>query len=111
MDAPGKAEVGMFARARAGTLAFAVAAWTFPSSAPSAPTASDTGSRRPIVRDTVPVIQTADPPPVEQLVEFHRHARNNRLGYFVDEEQMAALHSEYASEALRRVPGVTVRPS
>jgi hypothetical protein len=106
------AEVRMFVRASARTLTFALAVWTHvdaPHLARSA--APDAGVSRVFHRDTVPVIQTDDAEPLEQLVEFHRHARSNPLGYFVDEQQMAALHTEYASEALRRVPGVVVRPS
>jgi Outer membrane receptor for ferrienterochelin and colicins len=102
----------MIARGGARTLACALALWSLPAPVrPPHSTAQENTSRRAAARDTIPVIQTDDPPPLDELVEFHRHARSNPLGYFVDEEQMATLHADYASEALRRVPGVVVRPS
>jgi hypothetical protein len=45
------------------------------------------------------------------LDEFHAREHSNRLGYFIDEEQLAELRPEHASDALRGVPGVLVRPS
>ena len=57
------------------------------------------------VDDAAP--DTHDP----NLREFYRREQQNKLAYFIDENTMAALHPEFASEALRRVPGVTIRPS
>lgn len=66
---------------------------------------------RPVTPDTE-VIAAVDPARRPELLqEFRRHARANRLGYFIDEQQMSAIHVQFASEALRRVPGVTIRPS
>lgn len=57
------------------------------------------------VDDAAP--DTHDP----DLTEFYARARSNKLGYYIDENTMHALRPEFASEALRRVPGVVVRPS
>lgn len=56
------------------------------------------------VDDAAP--DTHDP----NLREFYRREQQNKLAYFIDENTMAALHPEYASDALRRVPGVVVLP-
>jgi carboxypeptidase family protein/TonB-dependent receptor-like protein len=50
---------------------------------------------------------TRDP----NLREFYSREQANKLGYFIDENTMRALRPEFASEALRRIPGVVVRPS
>jgi hypothetical protein len=57
------------------------------------------------VDDAAP--DTRDP----DLREFYRRAQSNKLGYYIDENTMRALRPEFASEALRRVPGVVIRPS
>jgi hypothetical protein len=99
----------MVARLDARVLAFALTCWTLSGAgdcSAQAPTPSPA-----VPADTDVVIQASPADSVDLLVEFRRHARSSRLGYFIDERQMAALHSVYASDALRRVPGVTVRPS
>jgi hypothetical protein len=57
------------------------------------------------VDDAAP--DTHDP----NLREFYQREQSNKLGYYIDENTMRALRPEFASEALRRVPGVVVRPS
>ena len=47
----------------------------------------------------------------DQLKEFYTRARTNRMGHYLDEDQMDSLHPEHTSDALRAVPGVVVRPS
>jgi hypothetical protein len=44
-----------------------------------------------------------------RLAEFYARARTNHLGYFIDEQKLNQLRPEYASDALRAVPGVVVR--
>jgi hypothetical protein len=61
--------------------------------------------------DSVTVLDSTSDDSPDDLREFHRHAQANRLGYFIDAKQMAVLHPAYASDALRRIPGVVVRPS
>ncbi|MEO6878622.1 MAG: TonB-dependent receptor, partial [Gemmatimonadaceae bacterium] len=46
-----------------------------------------------------------------KLREFYARERSNHFGYFLDEEQLAEIHPEQTSDALRAVPGVLVRPS
>ena len=47
----------------------------------------------------------------DQLAEFYARVKTNKMGHYLDEEQLAALHPEYTSEALRAVPGIVVRPA
>lgn len=46
-----------------------------------------------------------------KLQEFYARAQSNHFGHFIDEEQLARIHPEQTSDALRAVPGVIVRPS
>jgi hypothetical protein len=45
------------------------------------------------------------------LREFYSRARANHFGHFLDEAQLAAMHPQQTSDALRAIPGVLVRPS
>jgi Carboxypeptidase regulatory-like domain len=61
--------------------------------------------------DTMQVEEEGAGPISPQLGEFYARARSNHFGHFIDERQLGELLPQYASDALRGVPGVTVRPS
>lgn len=42
--------------------------------------------------------------------DFDRRSASNKLGYFLNEQQIQAAHPQYTSDALRRVPGIVVLP-
>jgi hypothetical protein len=46
-----------------------------------------------------------------KLREFYARAQSNHFGHFIDEQQLAQIHPQQTSDALRAVPGVVVRPS
>ena len=48
--------------------------------------------------------------PNPRLIGFNERRATNSLGHYVTEEMLAALRPQHASEALRTVPGVTLRP-
>ena len=45
------------------------------------------------------------------LRDFDRRSTSNKLGYFLNEQQIQASHPQYTSDALRRVPGIVVLPA
>lgn len=50
-------------------------------------------------------------PPDPHLAEFRERQKTNRFAHFVDSAAISQSHSRLVSDALRRVPGVVVRPS
>lgn len=59
-------------------------------------------------------VRIEDSPPEElsaNLQAFRERQANNRFGHYIDAKQLAALHPQYTSEALRGVAGVSVTPS
>lgn len=73
------------------------------------PFAADTLKRA----DTVAVISSdsTDDPVSANLRAFHARQRAGGMGYFVDEARITALRPALASEALRTIPGVVLRPT
>lgn len=61
----------------------------------------------PAMPDTIRVSETEGD---RGLAEFRERAASNHAGHFLDEALMRDLHPQLASDALRRVPGVVVRP-
>jgi hypothetical protein len=47
----------------------------------------------------------------ERLRGFRERARTNRFAHFVDEPTIGKLHIAFISDALRKVPGISVKPS
>lgn len=62
---------------------------------------------RVVVDDTAP----PDEPPNPRLVGFNERRRNNSFGHYATPEMLAKLRPQHASEALRELPGVIVRPA
>jgi hypothetical protein len=46
-----------------------------------------------------------------RLRGFYDRSQSNNFGRYIDEAALLKLHSQFISEALRRVPGVTIKPS
>ncbi len=46
-----------------------------------------------------------------QLREFYSRANASHFGFYIDEKRLNDLRPEFASDALRTVPGVVVRPA
>ncbi len=65
----------------------------------------------PVDLPTVLVNANGDEIAGSQLAEFYARAQRNHFGHFLDEKAMNELHPDFASEALRTIPGVSVRPS
>jgi hypothetical protein len=63
--------------------------------------------------DTIAVASSdsAENPSSANLRAFRTRQRAGGMGYFLDEARFAALHPALASEALRTVPGVVLRPT
>lgn len=63
-------------------------------------------------RDTLPIVAT-DPRDDRNhwLRDFDQRSSSNKLGYFLNARQIEALHPQFTSDALRRIPGVVVVPS
>jgi hypothetical protein len=61
--------------------------------------------------DTMQVEAQGAGPMSAQLSEFYARARANHFGHFIDERQLGEIQPQFASDALRGVPGVTVRPA
>jgi hypothetical protein len=62
--------------------------------------------------DILDTMQVESAGPISaQLGEFYARARANHFGHFIDERKLGELQPQFASDALRGVPGVTVRPS
>jgi len=61
--------------------------------------------------DTARIVDTLETRRDPRLVEFDARARNTPTGHFLDEETIASMHLSLASDALRRVPGISVLPS
>jgi len=59
------------------------------------------------------VITTSDAPDKRNhwLRAFDLRSSSNKLGYFLNEQQIEAMHPQFTSDALRRVPGVVVGPT
>jgi hypothetical protein len=49
--------------------------------------------------------------PDPRLVAFYERSRTNNFGHFISEAMLAKMRPHHASEALRSVPGVLIRPS
>jgi hypothetical protein len=104
------------------SLALTLGAWlVVPSVAGSVRGAAEVHSIRSVDRvsatdtirrgDTIVVTDSADDPASANLRAFHARKRAGGMGYFLDETRLAALHPALASEALRSIPGVVLRPT
>ena len=49
--------------------------------------------------------------PDSRLMGFYERSKANNFGHYVTEEMLAKLHPHFTSDAVRTVPGVTVRPA
>ena len=65
----------------------------------------------PVPIDTAHIVDSVEVHRDPRLLEFEARARNTPTGHFLDEETIASMHLSLASDALRRVPGISVLPS
>ena len=73
--------------------------------------ASALGAQEPVRVDTAHVVDTIAPRRDPRLEAFDARRRNTPAGHFLDEATIASMHLSLASEALRHVPGISVRPT
>jgi hypothetical protein len=74
-----------------------------------APTARDTLPRTDTTAAAAP--DSEDDRSSANLQAFRARQRAGGMGYFVDELRLRAMHPALASEALRTVPGIVLRPT
>lgn len=54
---------------------------------------------------------TTDDLPDSRLTGFYDRERTNDFGHYVGPDQIAKLHPQYPSQALREIPGILIKPS